>query len=159
METQTERGIGFEVRTPVRITVPAKVAHNLDLFKRSVISLAERLGCPKCVSGRNCYFQLERDFVINDGGKLQSEISTYLRDPEPELNRAATASVNFASSAHRNLEGLLKATEELVGKLGHAQCISGFDISFEQLINPVVNPARVFDVNANFRVNELKFSV
>jgi len=57
------------------------------------------------------------------------------------------------------LEGLLKATEELVGKLGHAQCISGFDISFEQLINPVVNPARVFDVSANFKVNEFKFSV
>jgi hypothetical protein len=159
METQTERRIGVEVRTPVRITVPAKVAHNLDLFKKSVISLAERLGCPKCVSGRNCYFQLERDFVINENSRLQSEPLAHFGDPHPEPNLAATAKVNFASSAHYNLEGLLKATEELVGKLGHTQCISGFDISFEQLINPAVNPARVFDINANFKVNEFKFSV
>lgn len=160
METQNvERGIGVEVRTPVRITVPAKVAYNLDLFRKSVISLAERLGCPKCVSGRNCYFQLETDFVINESAKLQNEAFRYLGDPHPEPNRTATATVNFASKAHYNLEGLLKATEDIVGKLGHTQCISGFDISFEQLINPVVNPARFFDVNQSLKVNELKFSV
>lgn len=50
---------------PVRIVIPAKVAFNLNLFQKTLQGVAERLGCTPCLSGRNCLFLLERDFVVD----------------------------------------------------------------------------------------------
>jgi hypothetical protein len=47
----------------VRISIPAKVALDLDAFHRTVANLAERLGCGQCLSGANCIFSFERDWV------------------------------------------------------------------------------------------------
>ena len=51
--------------SPVRVVIPASVAFNLDRFQKTFQNLAERLGHPECMSGRNCLFALERDFVVN----------------------------------------------------------------------------------------------
>ena len=50
---------------PIRVIIPAKVAFNLGDFQKSIENLAERLVCLKCISGRNCFFELESDFVVN----------------------------------------------------------------------------------------------
>jgi len=50
---------------PIRVTIPAKVAFDLEKFQNVIAHLAERLGCPKCFSGRECLFELERDLVID----------------------------------------------------------------------------------------------
>lgn len=58
---------------PIRVVIPASVAFNLDKFQSVFANLAERLGCPQCLSGRNCMFLLERDYVVNpDNLKLES---------------------------------------------------------------------------------------
>ena len=49
----------------VRITVPATVANDLGRLQKALGSIAERLGHPKCMSGVDCTFLHERDFVIN----------------------------------------------------------------------------------------------
>ena len=49
----------------VRISMSAKVANDLDTFKKGVAAFAERLGCPECFSGFDCTFESERDFVID----------------------------------------------------------------------------------------------
>lgn len=49
----------------VRVVVPARVAFNLKDFQKSLESIAERLGCPACLSGADCRFEFERDFVID----------------------------------------------------------------------------------------------
>ena len=48
----------------VRVSMPAKVANDLDTFKKGVAAFAERLGCPECFSGFDCTFESERDFVM-----------------------------------------------------------------------------------------------
>jgi hypothetical protein len=53
---------------PIRVVLPAEVAFSIDLVQRTIVNLAERLGCPSCFSGANCVFQLERDFVVDPGG-------------------------------------------------------------------------------------------
>lgn len=50
---------------PVRITLSAKVAYDLNSFQKVLGSLAERLGCPQCLSGVDCTFQLERNFIVD----------------------------------------------------------------------------------------------
>ena len=55
---------------PCRIVMPAEVAFNIDLVQKTVLSLAERLGCPQCFSGSNCVFQLERDFIVDRSGAV-----------------------------------------------------------------------------------------
>lgn len=50
---------------PVRITLPAEVAFDLGKLGKVLGSLAERLGCRACLSGADCTFRLERDFVVN----------------------------------------------------------------------------------------------
>lgn len=49
----------------VRLTLPATVAYDLASFQKVLGSIAERLGCPQCLSGIDCTFQLERDFVVD----------------------------------------------------------------------------------------------
>ncbi len=57
---------GFAPRAQsIRITVPAKAAYDLKAFQKVLASLAERLGCRPCLSGADCFFQFERDFVVN----------------------------------------------------------------------------------------------
>ena len=55
----------LEIDRPIRVSVPAEVAFNLDGLQKSIANLAKRLGCENCFSGRSCYFTLERDYVIN----------------------------------------------------------------------------------------------
>ena len=56
----------------VRISMPAKVANDLETFKKGVAAFAERLGCPECFSGFDCTFESERDFVLDADLKVTS---------------------------------------------------------------------------------------
>jgi hypothetical protein len=48
----------------VRIQIPAKAAFELDSLQTVLGNLAERLGHPMCLSGRNYFLELERDFIV-----------------------------------------------------------------------------------------------
>ena len=54
---------------PIRVIMPAEVAFSLGSIQKGLASLARRLGCGECISGRSCVFTLERDFVINPGNR------------------------------------------------------------------------------------------
>ena len=55
----------------VRVIVPANIAGDLKKMEGLLTGLAIRLGCPTCISGRNCIFELEREFVLDVGGTLR----------------------------------------------------------------------------------------
>lgn len=55
---------------PVRVTLPAKIAYDLDAFQKVTARLAEELGCTRCISGADCTFGLENDWVVNPAGEL-----------------------------------------------------------------------------------------
>jgi hypothetical protein len=50
---------------PVRVSLPARAAYDIEAFNKVVVSLAGRLGCDHCLSGAACFFELERDFVVD----------------------------------------------------------------------------------------------
>jgi hypothetical protein len=54
-----------KVSGPVRITVPASVAFNIEKMQKLVQSIGERLGCTGCISGADCVLQLERDWMVD----------------------------------------------------------------------------------------------
>lgn len=49
----------------VRIVVPADVAFDLGRLQKGLANLAERLGCRPCLSGADCTFLLEREFIVD----------------------------------------------------------------------------------------------
>jgi hypothetical protein len=49
----------------VRIAIPARAAFELDSLTKVVRNVAELLGCPECFSGANCYFELQRQFLVD----------------------------------------------------------------------------------------------
>lgn len=55
---------------PVRVSVPAKIAYDLDRFQTVIGRLAEELGCTRCISGADCTFSLNTDWVVNPAGEL-----------------------------------------------------------------------------------------
>lgn len=122
----------------VRITVPASVAFNADLFKSNLSQLVEQLGCPKCHSGFDFRFSLAQKYFINE--KLELKVSNaYLHESDPE---GAPASKVFPaveiglSSKHSNkLDSVLRVFEVLRKNFGCAPCHSGLDISFKTEID------------------------
>lgn len=54
----------------IRVTVPARVANDFDLFTKMLAELGDRIGCKQCISGAACFFENERDFVINPEGHI-----------------------------------------------------------------------------------------
>ncbi len=49
----------------IHITVPASVAFDLGKFQKALGNIAERLGCKPCLSGADCTFLFERDWLID----------------------------------------------------------------------------------------------
>ncbi len=115
----------------VRISVPASVAYDLGKFQKSLAVLAERLGCKPCFSGADCFFQHERDWVIDEKLKVSANLVN-LRGTVPDVGPSVKASLPMSVSG--NLATLQKAVAAIAGRLGCTPCTSGFDLFFQQEI-------------------------
>ena len=62
--------LAYSKSNVIRITVPANVANDLSLFTNMLKELGGRIGCKQCISGAACFFDNERDFVVNPEGKI-----------------------------------------------------------------------------------------
>jgi hypothetical protein len=134
----------------VHIRLPAKVAFNLDALQQVVTGLAERLGCERCFSGRNCLFELERQFLINERleisaaapvGRLQLALP---QDPVP----LRTAKVQLAKEVAGDIDALKQAIAAVTDKLGHRACFSGFDVLFGEEFERILSVDQKLNVNA-----------
>jgi hypothetical protein len=119
---------------PIRITLAASVAQNLDALRESITTLATRVGHPNCFSGVDCQFVSEREFVIEAKG-----IVNPVRDPEPSPWRALTSQganntvlVKVAPEAAGNIETVKSIVAQVAGLVGCPGCHSGFDIYYAQ---------------------------
>jgi hypothetical protein len=127
-----------EMQGTVRITLPAKVAFDLSAFQKSLAVLAERLGCRACFSGVNCTFQLERDFVINERLEINSVGSPRQQLPQdPVPLRPVTATL--ASEVSHDLGKIQETVAKIADRLGCGACCSGFDITFRQELDFIVD--------------------
>jgi hypothetical protein len=122
----------------VRLTLPARVANDLEGLQRTLGELAERMGHPSCATGCDTLFlQLEREFSATSGGDLNPQplppehatIAALLpQDPVP----LRTVEVIVPDRVSSNIDSLRKAVAVTVGKLGCGACCSGFDIVFRR---------------------------
>lgn len=153
----------------VRISIPASVASDLGSFQKSLANIAERLGCRGCFSGADCFFQIERDLVINEkleispasvsgprpepwlgsmvpvpwlAGALASNLSRVALNPQPLPPLPTT--VTLASEVSFDLAKVQESVAKIAGRLGCTSCCSGFDISFRHELD--------FMIDANLNV-------
>jgi hypothetical protein len=109
--------------SPIRVTVPASLAFHPESFQEGIINLMERLGCPKCFSGWDCTFMLQREFLLKpDKGVEAIEKTSSVGVPaiNVRLDRELSFSLDKITSLLRNLSK----------KYGCLPCHSGFDFRF-----------------------------
>jgi hypothetical protein len=54
----------------LRISAPASVLNNLEIFQKAQAGVLEKAGCPACTSGLNLLWQTFTDFVVNEAGEV-----------------------------------------------------------------------------------------
>jgi hypothetical protein len=125
----------------VRLTMAAKVAGDLGALQKGLKSLAERLGHPACATGCDIlHLGMEREFTF---GGVGQEVALNPQPLPPRSERVAgpqpdpwqPVTVAIADNVSRDINELTKAAAVVLGKLGCAQCCSGFDIMFRREID------------------------
>jgi hypothetical protein len=130
MTTEATSSPRLRAAGPVRISLPAKVAYDPKALKNSIKDIVERIGCPRCFSGADCFFQNERDLVINPAGKLDAGLQMAFAarlDPEPTPWRKTAA---LAPGVKYDLEKVFTAVDRVIDLIGPHPCISGFAVLF-----------------------------
>ncbi len=56
---------------PVRISIPAKFAYDLDTFQKAQAAILDRLGCPACCSGWDIRWDVARSFQVDATGRIR----------------------------------------------------------------------------------------
>src|SRR5262249_6626622 len=102
----------------VRVSLPAKVAYSPDALKKSLTSILDRLGCPRCFSGANCHFVSEKNFVFDPGGAVSL-------NPQPLPPGGSHATVALAPSIRYDIDKVFKAIDSVIKGLGPCPCHSG----------------------------------
>ena len=122
----------------VRVSLPAKVAYNPDALKKSITSILDKLGCPRCFSGANCHFLHERDFVIDPGEKVAL-------NPQPLPPREAHAVVSLAPTIRYDVDKIFRSIDAVIKGLGPCPCHSGIDVLYQSEL-PVLGVTEKFEV-------------
>jgi hypothetical protein len=119
----------------VRLTLPARLANDLDGLQTSLKDLAERLGHPSCATGCDVLFiQLEREFIrVGDQTQAHAGEGFLPSDPVP----LRPVDVRLAPGVSNSIESLQQAVAATVGKLGCKACCSGFDIAFRRELDMI----------------------
>ena len=58
----------------VRVTIPVKVAFDLDSMHRVTATVLERLGCPECHSGWDLRFDVARRFQFDQDLQIRESV-------------------------------------------------------------------------------------
>lgn len=143
----------FPVTGTIRVSIPASVAGNIKSLKSSLKSLAERLGCPKCFSGADCFFQLQNRYLIDEKAQLMTH-TLAISDNIPAKTSARNVYVNLSSEATQKLDTILGAVDKIAELTGHTACATGCNLFFRNFIREL----DVLDVSANGAVTKFKVS-
>lgn len=122
-------------RGAVRITLPASVAYDPKALKRGIANIVERLGCPKCFSGADCFFKTERDLVIDPKLAVGPGL---VAGPTPDPWSENTYTVGLSSKVRYDLDKVYVAIDKAIDIIGAHPCISGFDFHFQDELRTIV---------------------
>lgn len=131
----------------IRISIPAAVAGNIKILKSSLEGIAEKLGCRPCFSGADCFFQLEKNFIINEKGLSSAKAITPVSDVAEKrfAGRPSGKTVRIALSgkAGYSIETILASVEKIAELSGHTACATGCNLFFQHFLDDM----RSFTVN------------
>ncbi len=128
MEINQRKGRGA-----VRLSIPAKVAYNAEAFRKSIYDLLDELGCPKCFSGVDCYFETIRDYVLDPSENVVSR-SLSFGDPSPQPSKPLTVrtlNVGVSPAVSYDIGKIDVAIKDIFEEIGCLACCSGNDIFFQ----------------------------
>ena len=109
----------------VHVKLSARVAYDPGALKKGIGELMERLGCPKCFSGANCFFTHERDFIFEATSKATPALG-----PQPEPWTPSAATVSLGRAARFDIDRVFRAVDKVIDIIGACPCHSGFDILY-----------------------------
>jgi hypothetical protein len=125
---------------PIRITLAASVANNLDALQKSIALLCGHVGCETCFSGHACQFTAERDLVIGPRGTVEARANTQRTFTAQDA--ADTVFVKVAPEAANNIDAVKALVSQVAGLVGCRACHSGFDIYYAQELGVLSAGAR-----------------
>ncbi|AUH65799.1 hypothetical protein [Paracoccus zhejiangensis] len=126
---------------PVRVSLPASVASDIDRLKKAVGSVLGHLGCQACCSGHDIMFELQRDFIFE---KDVSEHPVSLPGRRG-LASGKTLDIGLNPDAAGNIDTVFAAIDKLAELTGHVACATGCDWRFN------LERSLVLDARMNLR--------
>ena len=117
----------------VRVSLPAKVAYSPDALKKTIGGLMEQLGCPRCFSGADCLFTVERNYVVDPQGAF----SAVELNPQPLPPRIDAVTASLSRGLRFDIDAVYKAVDSVINALGPCPCHSGFDVLYQNEL-PVI---------------------
>jgi hypothetical protein len=129
----------------VRVAIPAKVAANIKTLKSTLENIAERLGCRPCFSGADCFFELEKNYVVDEKAKLATslQVPQVLARGFPSRAASNTVNVVLSNKAGYNIGTITAAVEKIAELSGHTACATGCNLFFQHFLDDM----RSFAVN------------
>ena len=129
----------------IRVAIPAKVAANIKTLKSTLETIAERLGCRPCFSGADCFFELERNYVVNEKAQLATslQVPQMLARSIPARASTKTVNVTLSNKAGFNIGTITSAVEKIAELSGHTACATGCNLFFQHFLDDM----RSFAVN------------
>jgi hypothetical protein len=118
--------------SPIRIQLPARIGNDLGALHKTIVDLADLLGCRGCFSGADCHFLREKNFVVDPEGRITPHPEPWRElpsDPTP-VRTARSVKVSLPAKVGNDIQGVQDAIGRVLGKLGCQACCSGFDIEF-----------------------------
>ncbi|MCX2681213.1 hypothetical protein OOZ15_14770 [Galbibacter sp. EGI 63066] len=150
METIQKHGKGV-----VRMSIPAKIAYNGDAFKKSIFSLLDEIGCPKCFSGVDCHISTLRDYIYEAKGERLipaekdfasiSKAAGINTDGRPQpMPFSMKNNNNLTVTTKPKLTQTIKQVDSIIDsvfeEIGCMACCSGHDILFRNFIDRIEIP-------------------
>jgi hypothetical protein len=127
----------------VRVSLPASVAYHPETLKKTIAGVLERLGCPRCFSGADCLFSLEREYSVDPRGAIEARAL----GPHPEPWKSSTVTASLARGVRYDIEKVFQAIDKVIAGIGSCPCHSGFDVLY-------LNEIKVIGVNERLEAQQ-----
>jgi len=59
----------------IRVSLPGKIAYDLNAFQKAQATILDRLGCTACCSGWDIRFDIVRDFAVDENLNVHDRVS------------------------------------------------------------------------------------
>lgn len=134
----------------VRVSIPASTAANIDHLKKAVGSVLDHLGCDNCCSGKNIFFELQRDVVFSKDLRA-AEPFALRRDADTFTMPERTVDVKMNPELAGEIDNVFAAIDRIAELTGHAACATGCDMRF--------NLERILVIDAASKIQEKALAI